>query len=46
MMRLSTAEQAGYTATSDYNGYRQEGFGAADMTIIKGGGGQPPFSPR
>ena len=27
---------AGYTATSDYNGYRQEGFGPADMTVWKG----------
>ena len=28
---------AGYTHTKDYNGYQQEGFGAADMTVWKGG---------
>jgi choline dehydrogenase-like flavoprotein len=28
--------QAGYTMTADYNGYRQEGFGPADMTVWKG----------
>ena len=28
--------QAGYTMTADYNGYRQEGFGSADMTVWKG----------
>ena len=33
---VKAAEQAGYTATNDYNGYRQEGFGAADMTVYKG----------
>jgi len=33
---VQAAEQAGYTATSDYNGYRQEGFGAADMTVYQG----------
>ena len=33
---VKAAEQAGYTATSDYNGYRQEGFGAADMTVYQG----------
>ena len=27
---------AGYTATADYNGHRQEGFGPADMTVWKG----------
>ena len=30
------AGQAGYAFTSDYNGHRQEGFGAADMTVWKG----------
>ena len=33
---VKASEQAGYTATSDYNGYRQEGFGPADMTVYKG----------
>ncbi|MCH9845391.1 MAG: choline dehydrogenase [Alphaproteobacteria bacterium] len=33
---VEAAEQAGYCATSDYNGYRQEGFGAADMTVWRG----------
>ena len=33
---VEAAEQAGYVATSDYNGYRQEGFGAADMTVWRG----------
>jgi choline dehydrogenase len=33
---VEAAEQAGYAATADYNGYRQEGFGAADMTVYKG----------
>ena len=33
---VSAAEQAGYAATTDYNGYRQEGFGPADMTVWKG----------
>ena len=28
--------QAGYPATADYNGYRQEGFGPFDMTVWKG----------
>ena len=28
--------QAGYSMTPDYNGYRQEGFGPADMTVWKG----------
>ena len=30
------AEQAGYAFTQDYNGWRQEGFGAADMTVWQG----------
>jgi choline dehydrogenase len=30
------AEQAGYQVTQDYNGWRQEGFGAADMTVWQG----------
>ena len=30
------ADQAGYAITPDYNGHRQEGFGAADMTVWKG----------
>ena len=33
---VSASQQAGYTATPDYNGYRQEGFGPADMTVYKG----------
>lgn len=33
---VAAAKQAGYGATPDYNGYRQEGFGAADMTVWKG----------
>lgn len=33
---VSAAKQAGYAATPDYNGYRQEGFGPADMTVFKG----------
>ena len=33
---VNAATEAGYVATSDYNGYRQEGFGAADMTVYKG----------
>ena len=33
---VASAEAAGYTATPDYNGYRQEGFGPADMTVWKG----------
>ncbi len=28
--------QAGYTHTDDMNGYRQEGFGAMDMTVHRG----------
>ena len=33
---VKAAEEAGYAATADYNGHRQEGFGPADMTIWKG----------
>ena len=33
---VEAARQAGYAATSDVNGYRQEGFGRMDMTV-KGG---------
>ena len=33
---VAAAEAAGYAATPDYNGYRQEGFGPADMTVWKG----------
>ncbi len=32
----TAATQAGYAATIDYNGHRQEGFGPADMTVWKG----------
>ena len=33
---VEAATEAGYTTTADYNGYRQEGFGPADMTVWKG----------
>jgi choline dehydrogenase len=33
---VTAATEAGYSAVDDYNGYRQEGFGAADMTVWKG----------
>ncbi len=33
---VAAAEEAGYVATPDYNGFRQEGFGPADMTVWKG----------
>jgi choline dehydrogenase len=33
---IEAARQAGYDATEDYNGYRQEGFGRMDMTVHKG----------
>ena len=36
MMPLSMPQQAGYQATKDYNGHRQEGMGPADMTVYKG----------
>ena len=33
---VTAATEAGYAAVDDYNGYRQEGFGAADMTVWEG----------
>ena len=33
---LDAAQQAGYPATSDINGYQQEGFGRMDMTVGDG----------
>ncbi len=33
---LDAAQEAGYSLTEDYNGFRQEGFGRMDMTIRKG----------
>ena len=33
---IEAGEQAGYAATPDMNGYRQEGFGPMDMTIHGG----------
>ena len=33
---VRATEQAGYTYTDDYNGFRQEGFGPADMTVWNG----------
>ena len=33
---LKAAAQAGYGLTDDINGYRQEGFGAMDMTVDEG----------
>ena len=33
---VSASVEAGYTATDDYNGHRQEGMGPADMTVYKG----------
>ena len=33
---VEATTEAGYTATPDYNGFRQEGFGPADMTVWKG----------
>jgi choline dehydrogenase len=33
---IEAGEQAGYAATPDMNGYRQEGFGPMDMTIHRG----------
>ncbi len=33
---LDAAQQAGYSLTEDYNGFRQEGFGRMDMTVRKG----------
>lgn len=33
---LEAAQQAGYSLTEDYNGFRQEGFGRMDMTVRDG----------
>ena len=33
---IEAAEQAGYAATEDVNGFRQEGFGRMDMTVFRG----------
>ncbi|WP_419901729.1 choline dehydrogenase [Kiloniella sp.] len=33
---VKAGEEAGYGATSDYNGYRQEGFGPMHMTVKDG----------
>ena len=33
---LDAAQEAGYSLTEDYNGFRQEGFGRMDMTARKG----------
>ena len=33
---VNASEEAGYSSTEDYNGYRQEGFGPADMTVWQG----------
>jgi choline dehydrogenase len=33
---VTAAEQAGYAASVDLNGYRQEGFGSLDMTVNGG----------
>jgi choline dehydrogenase len=33
---LAAAQQAGYPATSDVNGFQQEGFGRMDMTVQNG----------
>lgn len=33
---LRAAEQAGYPATPDYNGFQQEGFGRLEMTVRHG----------
>jgi len=33
---VEAGEQAGYSATDDYNGFRQEGFGAMHMTVKDG----------
>ncbi len=33
---LEAAQQAGYPATADYNGYQQEGFGRMGMTVHNG----------
>ena len=36
MAWVKAAEQAGYPATEDVNGYQQEGFGRMDQTVRKG----------
>ena len=33
---IEAGKQAGYAATQDYNGQRQEGFGAMEMTVWQG----------
>ena len=33
---MNAVQEAGYSVTEDYNGFMQEGFGPADMTIWKG----------
>jgi len=33
---LAAAQQAGYPATEDYNGFRQEGFGRMGMSVHRG----------
>ena len=33
---IEAGEEAGYGRTQDYNGYRQEGFGAMHMTVRRG----------
>lgn len=33
---IDAGEEAGYPVTDDYNGFRQEGFGAMHMTVDKG----------
>jgi choline dehydrogenase len=33
---IEAGAAAGYGATDDYNGHRQEGFGAFDMTVWQG----------
>ena len=33
---LKSIVEAGYQVTNDYNGHRQEGFGAGEMTVWKG----------
>jgi len=33
---IDAGDEAGYGKTDDYNGYRQEGFGAMHMTVKKG----------
>ena len=33
---IAAGAQAGYGRTADYNGHRQEGFGAFDMTVHRG----------